>query len=175
MPKNWLLFITALISAALLFGAVACGDDDGDDGDIDATPLSTEPGGEPTEADEETPASETPGAEGTATTDTVVVTEHPELGSILTDAEGLTLYTFDNDDPTAGTCGTGVSATWPALTAEGTPAGDVPGELAVAECDDGTTQVTYDGAPLYYFSGDSAAGDANGDGVAGLWHVVTIG
>ena len=45
--------------------------------------------------------------------------------------------------------------------------------LGTTTRDDGTTQVTYDGHPLYLYSGDTAAGDANGEGVGDIWFAVT--
>jgi predicted lipoprotein with Yx(FWY)xxD motif len=47
----------------------------------------------------------------------------------------------------------------------------VTGEIGTITRDDGSTQVTYNGAPLYYFAGDEAAGDSNGDGLNGVWHI----
>jgi predicted lipoprotein with Yx(FWY)xxD motif len=109
---------------------------------------------------------------------TVIISEHPELGSILTDAEGRTLYTFSEDPPNVSTCQNApCPQTWPPLTfGSGTPAAGqgVPGELAVIERPDGTLHVTYDGQPLHYFVNDTAPGDANGQGVGGRWFVVQI-
>jgi predicted lipoprotein with Yx(FWY)xxD motif len=69
-------------------------------------------------------------------------------------------------------------ATWPALTV---PSGQQAsaGDGATAEWihsitrDDGSTQVSYGGHPLYYFSGDKAAGDTNGEGLLGQWFAVS--
>jgi len=95
----------------------------------------------------------------------------------LVDAAGMSLYAFDNDTDGTSTCTSGSCAeNWPALAVEDEDeppaAGDgVTGALAVIEWEDGTYQVTYNGKPLYYFGGDSAAGDANGDGLNGVWHL----
>ncbi len=51
----------------------------------------------------------------------------------------------------------------------------VGGELTLIERDDGTMQVALDGQPLYYFAGDAAPGDTNGEGVGGVWFVVQAG
>src|SRR5262245_24953289 len=89
----------------------------------------------------------------------------------LVDAAGMSLYTFDNDSEGTSTCTSGDCAdNWPALTVEDEDelptAGDgVTGTLAVIEWEDGTYQVTYNGQPLYFFAGDLAAGDTNGDGL----------
>ncbi|MBI4570796.1 MAG: hypothetical protein HY723_02515 [Chloroflexi bacterium] len=162
MKRHWLLIGAALLTAALAIGAVACNDDD-DDG---AAPTATEAAGE------EPAATEAPSAQAT-----VIVTENATLGAILTDAEGNTLYIFDNDEPGVSNCAEGCVENWPPLTVDGEPtAGDgVTGTLSTIKRDDGTTQVTYDDQPLYHFSGDTAPGDTNGDGVLEIWHVVSVG
>ena len=87
---------------------------------------------------------------------------------IVASSNGMTVYTFANDVKDSGksACSGGCITKWPALTvpAGSTPAGDtgVTGKLGTITRDDGTLQVTYNGLPLYFFSGDKAAGDANG-------------
>ena len=88
---------------------------------------------------------------------------------VVASSNGMTLYTFDKDVANGGTsaCTGGCIAKWPALTV---PAGSTPtatsgitGKLGtITRADDGTLQVTYNGKPLYFFSGDKAAGDSNG-------------
>jgi len=99
--------------------------------------------------------------------------DHPDLGSILTDSAGMTLYLFTNDDGTS-TCYDACATNWPPLLVDGEPtaAADVPGALGTAQRSDGALQVTYDGSPLYYFHTDAAPGDANGQGVGGVWFVI---
>jgi predicted lipoprotein with Yx(FWY)xxD motif len=106
----------------------------------------------------------------------VSTTEDATLGAILVDARGFTLYTFANDTPGSGAsaCSGACATNWPPLTAGEPTAGDgVTGELATIERDDGTTQVTYDGAPLYFFAGDNAPGDTNGHEVGNIWFAAT--
>lgn len=90
-------------------------------------------------------------------------------------AKGLTLYTFANDTEGKSTCTGDCATTWPPLLVEeGEPTAsmDVPGSLGVYErMEDGGRQLTYNGMPLYYFSGDSAPGDTNGQGLGGVWFV----
>jgi predicted lipoprotein with Yx(FWY)xxD motif len=93
----------------------------------------------------------------------VVVELH---GAVLTDAAGLTLYTFSADGPLAPRC-TGVCAQrWrPATSAGGKPqagAGVSAADIGSVRRDDGSYQVTYHAAPLYYFTGDARAGDRDG-------------
>jgi predicted lipoprotein with Yx(FWY)xxD motif len=97
-------------------------------------------------------------------------------GAFLVDAAGMSLYTFDNDTPGVSSCSDSCAENWPALTAaeedEPPTVGDgVTGVIAVIERDDGTYQVTYNDLPLYYFAGDAAPGDVNGDGVGDVWHL----
>jgi predicted lipoprotein with Yx(FWY)xxD motif len=50
----------------------------------------------------------------------------------------------------------------------------VAGVIGVIAASDGSPQVTYDGRPLYYFAGDQAAGDTNGQAVSDVWWVATV-
>lgn len=103
----------------------------------------------------------------------VVVELH---GAVLTDAAGFTLYTFSADGRMAPRC-TGVCAQrWrPATSAGGKPqagGGVSAADVGSVRRDDGSYQVTYHAAPLYYFSGDARAGDRNGadrDEFGGRW------
>ncbi len=101
------------------------------------------------------------------------------LGSIVVDGSGRTLYRFDKDKPGSGSsaCNAACATTWPPALVSGQPkAGPaVAGTVGVITRADGSQQVTLDGHPLYRFSGDQAAGDTNGDGFGGIWHVVLAG
>jgi len=96
-------------------------------------------------------------------------------GSALAGEDGMTLYTFDEDSEGVSACSGSCVENWPPLVVDedgdATAGEGVTGEIATITRDDGSTQVTYDGAPLYYFAGDAASGDANGDGVGGIWHI----
>lgn len=95
------------------------------------------------------------------------------LGAFLTDQNGRTLYFFEDDSATASACTGTCAATWPPLTTTGGHAavnGVATGsELGTIVRPDGTLQVTYAGHPLYYFAGDTAPGQTNGEGVMGKW------
>jgi predicted lipoprotein with Yx(FWY)xxD motif len=98
------------------------------------------------------------------------------LGTVLVDANGKTLYTLTNAGQ-AVACTGGCAAIWPPLlaTAGSTPKG-VKGARALGLVSGGQ-QVTASGLPLYEFSGDSKAGQANGEGInsfGGIWHVVKV-
>ncbi len=97
-------------------------------------------------------------------------------GNFLVDGAGMTLYLFTNDPAGTSTCNVGCVDTWPPLldTDGGfTVQGDLdPTDYSVITRDDGTTQITYQFGPLYYYSGDSAPGDRNGEGIGGVWFSV---
>ena len=92
----------------------------------------------------------------------------------LVTPDGFSLYTFDNDSPGASSCNGDCANNWPAFQTGGiSVAGGegVDGTFASITREDGTPQITYNDAPLYFFSGDSAPGDENGDGIGGVWHL----
>jgi predicted lipoprotein with Yx(FWY)xxD motif len=151
-----------LLVAALALLAAACGDDD------DTSTATTAAGGAETTAASETTTTAAASGGGVA-----VEVADSDLGSILV-SEGRTLYLFMPDSGGPSTCVDACADTWPALVTEGAPeAGDgVDAALATAPRDDGTEQVTAAGWPLYFFSGDAAAGDVNGQGIGGVWYVV---
>jgi predicted lipoprotein with Yx(FWY)xxD motif len=117
-------------------------------------------------------------SESEAAGGTVEITlSETSAGSALAGEGGMTLYIFDQDTGGESSCYEGCDTNWPPLLVEGgaepTAGEGVTGDIGVSARTDGTVQVTYNGSPLYYFSGDSAAGDANGDGVGGVWHIAT--
>jgi len=103
-----------------------------------------------------------------------VLTAESDLGTILVDTNGTTLYLFTNDSPGVSTCEDACLTAWPPLTGEpeaGTGVDD--SLLGTLTRSDGSTQVTYNGWPLYYWANDLAAGDTTGQGVNGVWFVVS--
>jgi predicted lipoprotein with Yx(FWY)xxD motif len=103
---------------------------------------------------------------------TVLVAES-DLGQILTDGDGVTIYYFANDTEGVSNCEGDCLSNWPPVTVQGAPsAGDgVDAELGTITRTDGAIQLTVNGFPAYYFAGDAAAGDTNGQGVGGVWFV----
>jgi predicted lipoprotein with Yx(FWY)xxD motif len=105
-----------------------------------------------------------------------VAVEDSDLGEIVVDAEGRTLYVFLADEGSESTCYDECEASWPPLTVEGDP---VPGDgvdaslLGTTEREDGATQVTLDGHPLYFFAADETPDDMNGQGVGDVWYVAS--
>ena len=117
----------------------------------------------------------------TRTTSAVTVkTAHSAtLGTLLVDQSGLTLYRYTPDGTGKTTCTGACAAAWPPFTLpSGTThaaagAGVAASALGTITRPGGALQVTFEGMPLYRFSGDSKAGDTKGQGVAGTWVVVS--
>ena len=89
--------------------------------------------------------------------------------TVLTNAKGFTLYTFVPDTATTSACNGACAAAWPPQTALAT----VKSPYSTIKRSDGSTQLTFNGHPLYTFTGDTAPGKASGNGVnafGGLWH-----
>lgn len=91
-------------------------------------------------------------------------------GKVLTDANGMTLYTYDKDEPGKSNCSGECAEYWPPALA-GSGAAPV-GDLGLTTRADGTMQWTDDGKPLYTFVDDKKPGDVTGDGKNDVWHVV---
>lgn len=98
------------------------------------------------------------------------------FGLILVDGEGWTLYIFLNDEPGVSNCSGSCENNWPPLLAEGELAageGVDASLLGTTTRDDGTTQLTYNGWPLYYYVDDVNPGDTNGIGVGDVWYPIS--
>jgi predicted lipoprotein with Yx(FWY)xxD motif len=97
-----------------------------------------------------------------------------DLGTFLTDAQGMTLYLYTRDDVGISNCYQGCAAAWPPLMAQSDPVlpADLPGAIGTTTRNDGGLQVTYNGMPLYYWAQDQQPGDTTGQNVGGVWFVV---
>ncbi len=100
------------------------------------------------------------------------------LGTYLAGPNGFTLYTLSSDPANGSTCAGQCAGAWPPLlVAEGgtaTAGSGVGGTVGTFARSDGSTQVSHDGRALYAFSGDTASGNTNGEGIVsfgGTWHV----
>lgn len=117
-------------------------------------------------------------ADGVATVSTA---QSAQYGIYLVDSDGMTLYLFESDVPGSGqsSCHNACAIVWPPFLTEGSPVASgqaMAGKLGTIQREDGTTQVTYNGWPLYYFSPDQNPGDMVGQGAQGFgagWYVVT--
>jgi predicted lipoprotein with Yx(FWY)xxD motif len=97
--------------------------------------------------------------------------------TVLTNAKGFTLYWFVPDTPTSSKCNGSCTTYWPPVKGPVTAGAGVTGKLSVITRADGSMQATWNGHPLYTYSGDTAPGQANGNGKnlsGGVWHEVTL-
>jgi len=98
----------------------------------------------------------------------VSAAEVGELGTVLVDSQGLTLYDFHKDKGGESSCYDACAAAWPPLLTEGDPQAQGPADrsmLGTTKRKDGTVQVTYNGWPLYTYAGDQNPGEANGNDI----------
>jgi predicted lipoprotein with Yx(FWY)xxD motif len=101
------------------------------------------------------------------------------LGKILVDSRGRTLYLFERDSGTKSACSGACAVEWPPLRASGNQrvgTGANASIIATSVRSDGKAQLTYNGHPLYTFSADQKPGDTNGQGVnafGGLWYALS--
>jgi predicted lipoprotein with Yx(FWY)xxD motif len=127
---------------------------------------STGSGGSTTSTGTGSPAAATAGSLKTATIGGVAV---------LTSAKGFTLYSFAPDTPTKSNCNGTCAQNWPPVKGPANASG-VTGTFGTIKRSDGSVQATFDGHPLYTFVGDTAPGQAKGNGLnaaGGLWNEIT--
>jgi predicted lipoprotein with Yx(FWY)xxD motif len=147
--------VAGTVLAALTLLAAACGGSGG--GDANASSANTAK---------------------TASPATVAVA-NSDLGEILVDVRGRTLYEFGADKGTKSVCSGDCASDWPPFIAHGNATvgnGAQTALVGTSTRSDGTQQVTYNGHPLYRFSGDHKAGDTNGQGInefGGIWNALT--
>lgn len=96
-----------------------------------------------------------------------------DLGTVLVDPDGLTLYVFTADSDGESACYDQCAQTWPPVAADTSISSDLDAAMfGSIERTDGTQQLTINGMPLYLFASDTAPGDVNGQGVNDVWFVV---
>jgi predicted lipoprotein with Yx(FWY)xxD motif len=96
--------------------------------------------------------------------------------TVVTNAQGFTLYSFAPDTATTSRCNGACAQIWPPVTGPAAAGQGVTGRLGTITRSDGATQATYDGHPLYTYTADTAPGQAKGNGInvdGGVWHEVT--
>ncbi|KAK1177404.1 hypothetical protein B7755_004065 [Streptomyces sp. NBS 14/10] len=143
----------ALIGIPLVLGLVACGGEKGGSG-----------------SDSDSDKAKRPDAPSTA-----IAVADSGLGSILVDGEGRTLYAFTKDKDGASNCDAKCIAVWPALTSTAKASagrGTKASMIHEVRKSGGAVHVGYGDWPLYYYVGDAAPGDVNGQGLDGEWFVV---
>lgn len=114
----------------------------------------------------------TPGNTGSAVTiKTATMTVKGKSITALVNSQGMTLY-YNTSDTTSSVCSGGCASAWPPVLSTSTPssATSLSGTLSLLTDANGS-QVTYNGHPLYTYSGDTAPGQTNGEGIGGVWFV----
>ncbi len=164
------IFIGALLAVIGAVVIAGCGG-----GGSSSSSSSSESGSN--ESASATTSSEGGGSEsgGADATTAISGAEVSGLGTVLVDSEGMTVYLYTPDEGTTSTCYGGCEAAWPPVVAEGKPTageGAMSSALGTTKRKDGTEQVTYNGHPLYTFSGDTAPGEAIGQENDGTWFVL---
>jgi predicted lipoprotein with Yx(FWY)xxD motif len=106
-------------------------------------------------------------------TTNIKLSTETNLGKILVDANGKSLYFFSKDTKTTSNCNDGCLATWPVFYTENIEVGDglESSDFSTITRADGSKQTTYKNWPLYSFANDANSGDTNGDGVGGVWFI----
>ncbi|MFD8979293.1 SCO0930 family lipoprotein [Streptomyces sp. NPDC059564] len=162
----------AAVAVVVALAATACGGDDKADATKPAGAVSDAqaPAADPYGSDK--PAQDA-AATGAKSAGQLTIAATDQLGSVLTDGAGFTLYRFDKDTakPPTSNCDGDCAKTWPVV-----PAGDAtaaagmdPALLGEVVRKDGSKQLTVAGWPAYRFAKDTKAGDLNGQGVGGTW------
>jgi predicted lipoprotein with Yx(FWY)xxD motif len=162
------LLATCLLPAALVL--IACGGDDADD----SQPAAQSP---PTTTTEKPEKPEKPREPAERPSGTEIVVADSQYGSVLFDSDRRAIYLFDKETSDASECYGACAEAWPPVLTDGEPVGGdgIDAKLiGTTERDDGTTQVTYDGHPLYYYV-DDPPGEVlchNVSEFGGLWLVL---
>ncbi|EST35741.1 SCO0930 family lipoprotein [Streptomyces roseochromogenus] len=186
MKTSWRTASLVATAASVLALTTACGQDNS------TTPASaaqnvgaTAPAGSPTTGagvGTGTAAGNGYGADGNQSSGSpaqaapagkLTVAANPDLGNVLTDGSGLTLYRFDKDtaNPPKSNCDGDCAKTWPPVPAGDASAGAGVDKALLGEVTraDGTKQLTIAGWPAYRYVKDVNGGDVNGQGVGGKW------
>jgi predicted lipoprotein with Yx(FWY)xxD motif len=158
-----------ILALAAAFVVSGCGSSDNGSGEGGAYGS----GGGESGSTQKTTSESAAGGEGV-----VAVGKGSDLGPILVDSKGFTLYDFHKDMGGKSACYGACASTWPPLTAEGAPkamSGAQSSQLGTTKRKDGTVQVTYAGHPLYTYAVDSKPGDTKGqdiDSFGAQWYAL---
>jgi predicted lipoprotein with Yx(FWY)xxD motif len=160
--------IYALCLAATVAVVIAgCGGDSTGSGSAYGGKSGDKPAAETSEASAKGGYGE--GAETSAGGDGIVsAAKVGDLGTVLVDSQGRTLYDFHKDKGKTSACYGACAGAWPPLLTEAGPQAQGPADrsmLGTTKRKDGTVQVTYNGWPLYTYVGDQKPGEANGNDI----------
>jgi predicted lipoprotein with Yx(FWY)xxD motif len=144
-----------------------------------STPAASTPAASSPAASSPAAAAPASGAAAGASGGTVITTAKSSAGTFLTTGSGKAVYLWVKDTGDMSNCTGACAGAWPPVTTTGTATatgGAKASDIGTITRSDGTKQVTYDGHPLYYFSGDSGPGTATGqgsDGFGAKWWLVS--
>ena len=164
---TWTLALVAVVAVAM----AGCGDGNGSDSGESSSGSAYSGKGGGAYGGEQKASSDSAGdaaAGGAMNAAVVSLGDVSDLGMVLVDSNGMTLYDFHKDKGGESSCYGACAEAWPPLLTNGEPRaedGASAGKLGTTERKDGTTQVTYAGHPLYTFTGDKGPGEANGNDV----------
>lgn len=149
-----------LVAGAAVLLLAACGSPQGSNGGYGGSSMPTP---------KSTPAAQS------GPVKTAKATVQGKSETIFVNSQGMTLYYYTNDKDTAVTCTGTCAGIWPPLAAGSTTSSvpGVSGTFGSAPNPAGGSVVTYNGWPLYTFSGDTAPGQVKGEGYKGIWFVAT--
>lgn len=174
--RNQTASVIGAVGIGLVVAACSSGPGTTTSSPATSSPASSSAAAAPATAQASSPAA-TGQASGTATVSLTAISGIP--GKFLAGSRGRTLYLFEADKSGASACSGACAAAWPPDTATGSPqagSGVSKSLLGTIKRADGTMQLTYNGHPLYYFTADTAAGTAHGQGVKAFgagWYVVS--
>jgi predicted lipoprotein with Yx(FWY)xxD motif len=171
--NTWRSASLAVTAAAVLVLTTACGQDKGDGAPTGRSVGAADAG--QTDGGYDGYGSGGASAQGAAAESAgrLAVWDSPQLGKVVTDSAGLTLYRFDKDtaSPPKSNCEGDCAKAWPVVAAQGTSAAPGIDASLIGEVtrSDGSKQLTIAGWPMYRFAKDTKAGDVKGQGVGGTW------
>lgn len=165
MRNRWWAAPGAVAAVAFLAACGSSGSSTGASGSTSAPAASS-------------PATSANTAAKPSTSATGIMATKTSKGTVLTTAQGYTIYQFAIDSPTASKCYGECAGFWPPLIGKPTAASgaSLAGKFGTIKRTNGTLQATYDGRPLYLFEGDKKPGQVNGNNVntsGGLWFAET--
>ena len=142
-------------------------------GNSSATPMAS---GSASSSGSSTTGMGTSSSSGAMSKTATLTIKDTKIGNVLASAKGQTIYWYSKDMKGGpSTCTGSCLSAWPMVT--GTPAAAMgvkfAGKLGSVKDATGVVQATYNGYPLYTYSGDMASGDTSGNGVGGVWHVIS--
>lgn len=89
----------------------------------------------------------------------------------FTNANGMSLYTFDKDTVGVSNCEGTCATNWLPFIVIGNPQNTLPAQLSIIKRNDGSSQYALRGSPLYFYVNDKVPGDVTGDGFNNVWHL----